>query len=226
VPGDTIIRTEYDCEFGFDLDSGHEHLFGAQRLLHHRGMMRTRTSPITCLLLFTLGATAATNGAIAQTAAIGDADSGWRAVSACAAQPSEGARHACLDDVLRRAGLLTPERETRQQREQFGLKAEARAPAVPMAVTPAPAPSGASPATSAPPAAPSTVDVELARISVTHDDKLILTTTDGAVWRQIEGGAILPLPAAGDRMTIRRASLGSYLCEVRRNVGFRCSRTR
>jgi hypothetical protein len=203
-------------------------------------MMRVRTSPITRFLLLALGTAAATNGASAETAAIDDADSGWRAVSDCAAQPSKEARHACLDNVLRRAGLLTPERETRQQRERFGLKGEARAPAstpapapasaLPSPVTPAPSPSSASPAPSAPPstppAVPSIVEVELARISTTHDEKLILTTTEGAVWRQIDGGAILPQPAAGDRMTIRRASMGSFLCEVRRNVGFRCSRTR
>jgi hypothetical protein len=215
-------------------------------------MMRVRTSPITRFLLLALGTAAATNGASAETAAIDDADSGWRAVSDCAAQPSKEARHACLDNVLRRAGLLTPERETRQQRERFGLKGEARAPAStpasasapapasapahasaspsPSPVTPAPSPSSASPAPSAPPstppAVPSIVEVELARISTTHDEKLILTTTEGAVWRQIDGGAILPQPAAGHRMTIRRASMGSFLCEVRRNVGFRCSRTR
>ena len=179
--------------------------------------MRARTSPITRLLVLALGATAAANGAIAETATIDDADSGWRAVSACAAQPSERARHACLDDVLRRAGLLTTERETRQQRERFGLKDDAPAPAAAPATAVTPTPS---------PTAPATVEVELAQVSTTRDEKLILMTTDGAVWRQIEGTPIRPVPVVGDRMTIRRASMGSFLCEVRRNVGFRCSRSR
>jgi hypothetical protein len=167
-------------------------------------MTQARTFPITRIILLALGSTAAMNGVVAETDMIDGADSGWRAVAACAAESSEKARHACLDDVLRRAGLLTSERETRQQREGFG----------------------ASPKASTPPAAPSTLEVELARVSTTHDEKLILTTTDGAVWRQIEGTPIRPVPAAGDRMTIRRASMGSFLCEVRRNVGFRCSRSR
>lgn len=226
--------------------------------------MRKRSFPIARVLLLTLAGAAATTSALAQTAAINDSDSGWRAMSACAEQPTEGARHACMDDVLRRAGLLTPERETRQQLDRFGLKGDPRSPATPRAPTSAspatpraptseapavtggtlaPSASSASSAAStatasstpapsevasgvAPPPAPSTVEVELARVSTTHDEKLILTTTDGAVWRQIEGVAVRPVPAAGDRITIRRASLGSYLCEVRKNVGFRCSRTK
>ena len=37
--------------------------------------------------------------------AAGDAEAGWRAVAQCAEVGAAGRRHACLDDVLRRAGL-------------------------------------------------------------------------------------------------------------------------
>src|SRR4051794_5516680 len=81
------------------------------------------------------------------------AEQGWTAVTQCAADPSERARHACVDEVLRRAGLLTPQAEAKQRRQQFGLD-ENTARTAP----PAPAP-----AAKASPAAPSDdrVDVEL-----------------------------------------------------------------
>jgi hypothetical protein len=127
-----------------------------------------------------------------------EAELAWKAVTVCAALSDEQSRHACVDSVLRAAGLLTAEREAKEQRDKFGLKDQAA----------------------------DRLEVQASRVTQTHDRKLIITTTDGAIWRQTEGGEILPLPKAGDPITIRKASLGSHVCQVRNTLAFRCTRSR
>src|SRR5688572_16559715 len=50
-----------------------------------------------------------------------NAERGWSSVARCAQEDTERARHACLDGVLREAGLLTNEMRSKQQRRAFGL---------------------------------------------------------------------------------------------------------
>lgn len=182
-----------------------------------------------------LAAVAATPAAGAET----DAATGWAAVAGCAQQVTERARHSCLDQVLRDAGLLTPEMSERQERLTFGLgntavpappaQPVAPAPQVPKAVPPAPAAPAPRP-TPAPrevASQPERMEVEVATVAMSADRrKLIITTTEGAVWRQTEDMEILPLPVAGDRMTVRKGALGSYFCRVGNSVTYRCSRSR
>jgi hypothetical protein len=168
-----------------------------------------------------------------------DAEAGWAAVTRCAQQDTERARHDCVDQVLRDAGVLTPELRARQQQRAFGLEQAASPSPV------APAPAAVQPAAQPPvakassdPAAtqsstkalrespPDRVEVEVASAVAGRDGKLVITTTDGAVWRQTESITNYRLPAAGERMTIRKGSLGGYLCTPSSKLSWRCARDR
>jgi hypothetical protein len=59
------------------------------------------------------------------------------------------------------------------------------------------------------------------------DGKIFVTTTDGAVWLQNETVDMPQPPVAGDRMSIRRGSLGGYRCSVAStHLTYRCVRNR
>lgn len=157
------------------------------------------------------------------------AEAGWAAVTRCAQQETEPARHDCVDQVLRDAGLLTPELRARQQQRAFGLEQPAAPPPAAKApVTKAPpAPAATpSPATPPPESPPDRVEVEIASVARSPDGKLVITTIDGAVWRQTESLTNYRLPAAGERMTIRRGALGGYLCTPSSKLSWRCARDR
>ncbi|MET0290799.1 MAG: hypothetical protein ABW136_00450 [Steroidobacteraceae bacterium] len=164
-----------------------------------------------------------------------NAEQGWSAVGQCASRTGDRARHDCLDDVLRRAGLLTPEAEKRERQRQFGLEdnAAARAPA------PAPSPRPAAAASAPPPPAPVAVptpapkveppevdrlEAEVASSLVGNDRKLLVTMKDGAIWKQIDSDTLPRLPVAGDVVRIRKGTLGSYLCALPTRHTFRCQR--
>jgi hypothetical protein len=188
-------------------------------------------------LVMALAAAGAMPAAGAQT----DAATGWAAVAGCAQQVTERARHSCLDQVLRDAGLLTAEMTARQERSNFGLGNTAAPvppapPVAPVAAAPKAAPASPAAAPPAPPPAvaakapepqPERLEVEVASVATTPDHrKLIITTSEGAVWRQTEDLEILPPPVAGDRMTLRKGALGSYFCRFGKSVTFRCVRSR
>ncbi len=138
---------------------------------------------------------------------------GWVAITQCASIADDAARHTCLDDVLRRAGLLS--------RKSFGLETSP-------AHQPAPVPSDASVAAAAQAKREhdEPLQVTLAEVTAGGDGKLALTTTDGAVWRQVESAAVRPTPTRGQAMTIERTSFGGFMCKPGKWVAFRCYRAR
>lgn len=140
-----------------------------------------------------------------------DKDAGWAAITRCAAIAEDDARHACTDDVLREAGLLGVKKsaKTPQQRERFGLQ------------TPPP-----KPADPAKKREEDKLEVTLATIAQAPDGKLVVTTTDGAVWHQVESNPIHQLPEQGQAMTIRRTAFGGFMCEPKDRLAFRCFRKR
>jgi hypothetical protein len=126
----------------------------------------------------------------------------------CAAIADDVGRHRCSDEVLRGAGLLAP---------HFGLETSP-------AHAPQPAAQAAAP--EAKRRSDDQVEVTLATVSPGADGKLVLTTTDGAVWRQVESNAVRPTPAQGQIMTIERTSFGGFMCKAGKWVAFRCYRAR
>jgi hypothetical protein len=69
------------------------------------------------------------------------------------------------------------------------------------------------------------LEVTLATVEQGGDGKLVLTTTEGAVWRQVEHITIFPPPQRGQTLTILKNSFGGFLCKPSKWVTFRCYRT-
>ena len=56
--------------------------------------------------------------------------------------------------------------------------------------------------------------------------RLMLFTTDGAIWIQIDDETVSPYPKAGQTITIRRNSFGGYFCDFDKRNAVRCERKR
>ncbi|MEJ0038031.1 MAG: hypothetical protein WDO68_18470 [Gammaproteobacteria bacterium] len=94
--------------------------------------------------------------------------------------------------------------------------------ASPSSANPAPSPAAAAPA-----APPDRLEAELAKVEKAANGNLFVTTTDGAVWLQAESVDMPQPPVAGDRMTIRKGSMGGYRCSVvSTHLTYRCVRSR
>src|SRR5262249_43147208 len=137
----------------------------------------------------------------------------------CAAIKDDNARHACTDDTLRDAGLLEP--KAAAERKAFGLQKPAPSPLT-APVAPANHGSAAAPAKKE----NERVEVRLAKVEQGGDGKLVLTTADGAVWRQVESGGVRQAPKAGQTMQIEARSFGGFMCEPSQYVAFRCYRSK
>jgi hypothetical protein len=84
-----------------------------------------------------------------------------------------------------------------------------------------------SPATAASPPQPDRLEADLVKVEKAVDGRLFVTTTDGAVWLQTETVDMPQPPVAGDRMTIRKGSIGGYRCSVvSTHLTYRCARNR
>ena len=68
------------------------------------------------------------------------------------------------------------------------------------------------------------MDVTLARVEVAKDGRLTLTTSEGAVWRELENDPISPRPREGDALSIEKTAFGGYFCRMGKHVTFRCVR--
>ncbi|MBB5987170.1 hypothetical protein [Sphingobium lignivorans] len=166
----------------------------------------------------------------------GDAAANWEAVVQCARQTGAPARHACIDQVLRGSGVLDSEREMNEARQSFGQQGRSEAapvppptaPAVPAMPAPAQraeaAPAAPAPAPAAPPPPLRALQTEVASARLAADRKLVITTREGAVWRQTETIELRASPRAGDSFEIEEAALGGHRCKLGRSRIFRCER--
>lgn len=157
-----------------------------------------------------------------------DAETGWKAITACAAHRAAEDRRNCTDQVLRDAGVLDPVQEAQVQREQFGRTARAEQAPPPAMPAPAPAPAPAQavpPAPSAPPPqklAGISTTVAAARISA--DGKLLVATAEASVWRQADGETFRIPPQKGAMFEVETGALGSFMCKVGGGRTYRCVR--
>jgi hypothetical protein len=170
----------------------------------------------------------------------------WAQVVACVSQGSSDGRHACIDAVLRAAGVLDPVQELAQQRTEFGrterdLRAQ-QAPAPAVAPVPSPAPAPVAPTSAAPvqaapapipaqPAAPAplpdridSISTTIAAARIAGNNRLLVATAEATVWRQLEGETFRVPPSAGTPFEVRRGALGGYICTVGRGNSYRCAR--
>jgi len=173
---------------------------------------------------------------------IAPSDAAWSAITLCAGIAKDSDRHVCLDDALRNAGLMPAHSPATP------VPAEGTAPAA-GAVAPAAVAGAAAPAAQAPdsvspaqskesradfglqpktfrePAVARTLQVTIRQVDQA-DGKLLLTTTEGAIWKQVESTNVWPVPTEGQTMTIERGSFGGFFCEPSKYVSFRCFRAK
>ncbi len=70
------------------------------------------------------------------------------------------------------------------------------------------------------------VTVQLAQVAlIPPGNKLLLVTTDGAIWEQLDPEQISPLPTGGGTMVIKRNHFGGYFCVFDKRNSVRCERT-
>ncbi len=156
----------------------------------------------------------------------------WDAITRCAPLVDDAARHECLDEVLRKSGLMPDAARAAASSQRFGSPAPAPVAATPVAAAPAVAASPVA-APAAPVAAPNAkhaseemIQVTLAGVQRAGDGTLVLNTTEGAIWRQIEAAPLHPEPVAGDTLTIKHTVFGGYMCQSKKWIVFRCVRAR
>jgi hypothetical protein len=66
----------------------------------------------------------------------------------------------------------------------------------------------------------------LASVETTPVGRLLLTSTDGAVWEQTDSDGITHMPEPGDTVQVSKGMLGGYMCQVTRWQAVRCQRDR
>ena len=185
--------------------------------------------------------------ALLAQAAAPDAAENWAAIARCAQADGAEARHACLDAVLTRTGLLgegvleaetresfgeTPRFERRQEQQAEAAQPQpAPAPVVPSPPPAAPAGTPAAPPPPPPPPPTPPAQQELDELETTvsnsifaADRRVILFTPEKQTWKQTDGERLRLLPQEGSKLTISKAALGSFRCRLGKYVSFRCER--
>jgi hypothetical protein len=152
-----------------------------------------------------------------------EAGRNWSAIAECAAIDATEQRHRCMDDVLRRAGLLSDARVARETRRDFGRDTPAPPPPPP-APAPQAAPASAPVPTPERPAAIDKVATTIASVQTIGYRRLRVTTAEGSVWDQTEAKSFNSQPKVGDTFEIERAALNSYRCRFAQSSRYRCER--
>ncbi len=144
----------------------------------------------------------------------------WPSLVRCAEMGDEGDRLNCYDAAMRSAGYAPkPAAVSAARHRLFGLAT----PKIALGrkskdkVETAKASSGED---------ENNVTVTLGQVARLHDDKLLLITTEGAIWEQTDQVEVQPGPKEGQSMTIRRGPLGGFFCDVNKWKSVRCTRTR
>jgi hypothetical protein len=167
-----------------------------------------------CALVVPAIAWAQTNG--------GNAERNWAAIEQCAAVRDADRRHECIDGVLQQAGILSSQQVAQEVRGEFG-KEDRPAP------RPAPAPVVAARAQpDAAPARAADLDELVTSVASTRAigyQRVRVTTADGSVWDQTQAESFSAEPKQGDRFSVERAAMDSFLCQFGRSSRYRCQRT-
>lgn len=177
-----------------------------------------------------LGALIVPVAVLAQDAS-GDAARNWSAIAACGAIQNPDGRHDCVDDVLQAAGVLTPEQAAQGAREDFGRenRSERSVAEAPRATAPQPSAAPAAPAQAAAAQPRRAEDLDsivttVASLRTIGYQKLRVTTAEGSVWDQTQAAEFNTTPREGDRFSVERAAMNSFLCQIGRSRRYRCER--
>lgn len=139
----------------------------------------------------------------------------WAAIAECAKIAQSAARHACMDGVVQRAGVLDPAQVAQATRQDFGREERAAAPP-PVRETRAPTPA-------APPEL-TEVATTIQAVRTVGYQRLRVTTAEGSVWEQTQAESFNTSPKVGDSFSIERTQLGGYRCRFARASRYYCQR--
>jgi len=178
---------------------------------------------VTIALVAGMAASGAASVAFAQAAG---ASPSWDTLVKCAQTPDESARLACYDAAMRAAGYSpNPEAVAAEHHKAFGLsmpkvtvfKKKKQEEGAEVA--------GAAPA---PPVDnPNQTEITVDQIAITQPaGKIIIFSTDGQIWRQVDTTSINNLPKEGDTVPIHKEVLGGYFCDVNKYQSVRCQRVK
>jgi hypothetical protein len=146
----------------------------------------------------------------------------WSAVAACAAIDQADRRHDCVDDVLRRAGLLSDHRIAQAARQEFGRE-ERAAPAAP-APRPQPAARPVAAAPLPPVAEINELATTVAAVRTVGPRMLLITTAEGSRWEQTQAETFNVPPRVGDAFSVERGAINGYRCRFANLSRYRCKR--
>lgn len=147
-----------------------------------------------------------------------DSDPNWAAIAQCASIDATEARHQCMDGVLRRAGLLGGAPIERDKQRELGRDTRSETPRKPTSTRSEATPQG-NPAATA-----DEVLTTVKAVQTVGYQRLRVTTAEGSVWQQTDAGAFTSGPEVGDRFSVVRGALGSYLCKFSNSSRYRCER--
>lgn len=156
----------------------------------------------------------------------------WDTLAKCADMPNDADSLACFRQAMHAAGYQPAPQVASERRRRFGLNLplihhdhEAKPASQPAEVAQANGPVAS--------AAPADVGENADKVSVQLSDvavippanRLLLVTTDGAVWKQTDDEKVSPWPKPGQTIQIERNSFGGYFCRFDKFTKIRCTRS-
>ena len=165
----------------------------------------------------------------AQQASAARTPPSWDALVKCAEIGDDEMELACYRAAMRDAGYRPSEAAVAAQKRGFGINSLLRRKKDDTSEDVAEAgPRGAAPA------GPESerldkdrVTAVLAQVAVIPpSNRLLLITTDGTIWEQLDTETVYPLPKKGQSFEIRRNKFGGWLCAFDKRNAVRCERTR
>jgi hypothetical protein len=157
----------------------------------------------------------------------------WEALVHCIQLPDDDAQLACFRAAMRAAGYAPkPEEVAAQQRRRFGLSMPKLNILRHAAREKGAEEAGQGEAVAAAATAESSIDPD--QVTAELDDvgailpggQLLLFTTDGALWQQTDTQHVTPQPKKGQKIVIKKGSLGGYFCQFDKWTRVPCVRRR
>ncbi len=157
---------------------------------------------------------------------------GWGALMRCAAMSDGDAELSCYRAAMKDAGFVAgPSVAAAEHRRRFGLAMPSLNLLKHAPKERAAAAAKAGRSAQVGDQAVAEVDEDLLTVEIDEVslippwNKLLLVTTDGAVWVQLDTESVNPRPKKGQTIQIRRTRFGGYFCKFDRVTAVRCNRT-
>ncbi len=157
----------------------------------------------------------------------------WESLIPCAQKADAAEGFRCYQAAMRAAGYSpNPATVAADRRKTFGLslpsfhghKAEPGAEA--KSARAERHGSAAAPAPAAEETDENRVSVTLERVALMPPlNRLLIVTSEGAIWEQTDNETVAPLPKPGQQMTVLKGAIDGFFCQFDKRTRVRCRRT-